>query len=307
MQTAAISPEELEAALSTSSMLSSDPSVELRENDAAWQTRSQRLRGHLSTRLEFALALAAHPGVSAPEAVLEEASTLLTNRYAELQAAFLNAAKLTPSTKEAHRPEAFRLSRLAAKWACQLWIWERFRGVALGAEFTQRVMAGFDMAQWPGDEPVESGTRASTALSVVAKTVDVISRFDFMHADRDALLRACVDRIYAKSRQAIESESAELDGDEVGMDAVVRVAGDVFVAVYLQEARAFRAWLVAAPEEAAAHRLYVAEIVGGLDMTPVYQQFDRAFDYALGLSLRKAELARSVVQEQSGSFNETRG
>jgi hypothetical protein len=307
MQAVAISPEELEAALSASDLLSSDPGLELGPDDAAWRTRAQRLRGHLSIRLEFALALAVHPGASSPDSVLDEANSLLVNRYAELQTAFLNAAKLTPSTNETHRPEAFRLSRLAAKWACHLWVWEHFRGVAVGAEFSNRVLAGFESMPVPGDEPVAVATRASTSLSVVAKTVDAISRFDFLHADRDALLRACVDRIYAKARQAIEAESTELDRDEASLDSVVRAAADVFVAVYLQEARAFRSWLLAAPKEAAAHRLYVAEIVGGLDMTPVYQQFDRAFDYAMGLSLRKAELARSVVQEQLVSVNETRG
>ena len=291
-----ISPEDLEAALAESDLLTSEPSLELGADDVAWQTQAQRLRGHLSTRIEFALALAAFPGGGASSQALADAQMQLQAQYAELQAAFLAAAELDPKHNESQHAEAFKISRLAAQWACRLWIWQRCRGLSIGGDFVQKVMATFQSDDVDLGNAVISYRSSApvTSLEVISKLVETISRFDFLFKDHNILLKSCMDRIYAKAQQAISAVPHEYAKEEGYFDALVRAATDVFIAVYMQEAREFRAWLLSASEEKAAQRLHVTEIVGGLDMQPVYQRFDSTFEYALEISLQKSGLVKSV-------------
>lgn len=295
---AGFSAAELDAALAAGEGVARDPVGRVPADRAAWQDRSQRLRGHLSTRLEFAMAIASYPGFDAPEAVLQEAQKQLEESYVAVRDLCFRVAGIDPARHEGHRPEAFKMMRLASKWACRLWVYEKSgAGTPINVKLLESLLAmeGEGLTQ----ELQEETNPNATGVEVAARVVELIGRFDFFHADHEHLLKQCVDRIYAKVRisyEALLAEEPQLsESDGRMLDDMLRAGADIFASAYMGEAREFRRWFLTVPQEQAAHRRYVAKIVGGLDMVPVYKAFDKAFDYVMQIAAIKSVASRTLT------------
>lgn len=290
-----VSSAELEAALFSSAHLMEEPSMVEGFDASTWRTQAERLRGVLNTRLEFACAATWSAREQGEDR--EDVVRLLEQRYAQLRAMLFDLAEIDPQNNEDQRSVAFQLSRLACVWVCRLWCFEYQFGLKPVADDDLRAMLAEAMERI--DSVDQSGRTRSlderaqsqrlTCLSVMRRLTELTTRFDFFHQDRVALTHACLDKVYEVAGQAVDGLD---DGASDLFDDVVLAAADVFVTIYMAEARRFREWFLTAPPEEAAHAEYLAGLSKGMDMKPIFEQFKNSFQSLVALSFKSAQSAR---------------
>jgi hypothetical protein len=286
---------DLEAALFAVDNSGEDPALRVGDQ-ATWSSAAERMRGRLYTHMEFVQALAMYPGALAPQAELDASFRDLTTQWVDLRDAYYELAGLNPTTIEEHRPEAFKLARLAAQWVCRLW---RLEKSGIGSRFSNAEIAAFMRGACERDvvPPAPGSGRGPglrfSLMRAGTRIADAVERFDFFCNDRTRLVEGGLDVVCAQAQEAFEKLCADGDlgpQDTDVLEALIVNGTDLYSCVYLTEARRFtKAFLSLAPEEA-AHQKHIAEIVGGVSVAPVIDGFRRVFNLMLEMSRTRAEL-----------------
>lgn len=273
---------ELEAALAANDGVSVDPADELREA-STWRTSAERMCGHLSTHVEFILALSVHPGANAPSEDLSIAYADLLDRFGAMREKCFGVVGLDPRVEEAQRHVAFKLSRLIAQWVCRQW---RFEKAGIGDAFSPEQVIEFLQFSTPAIPAFRDAQAPSLRVALMesfSRLADVVNRFDFFHTDRGNLLRRMweVVRVRAAAYYTrLKSQSEELQGEEGDrvLIGVLGVATDLYANAYLAEARSYTRRFLSVSDEEASHMKHVAKLANGLDLAPVDRAFWRLFD-----------------------------
>jgi hypothetical protein len=291
-----VSPE-LDGAFASNDTLSPDPAVALGER-ATWRGRSEMLRGRLSTQLEFAMALSVYPGAGAPKDQLDESHRELVYEFVELREAYYQLAGLDPEHVVEHRPEAFKLARVACKWVCRLW--RLGHADVGGSHFSNEQIANFMRSAVDEEAPTITVAEQTLGVKVAkmsafVKLVDAVERFDFYAPSREDLVYVAMRTILDQVDRAIDdldgnSDALGLKDHDLLREALILNATDLYVSAYLAYARHVVKDLKSLPKEEAAWRLMIWEKVGAPGAKEVSEGFSILFDRMLALAANHDDL-----------------